>query len=70
MTKFGDITKRVSLSKGAIKIQTFKPLTLDAQNFQDWQVPTKDKTGQNLGVPKWKDPSQTKTLKFNLKHLR
>ena len=52
MTKFGDTTMRVSFSKGAIKIQTFQPLTLDAQNFQNRQVRRKDKIGQNLGVPK------------------
>ena len=38
MTKFGDTTLRVSLCDGAIKFQTFWPLTLDAQNFQDKQV--------------------------------
>ena len=42
MTKFGDTTMKVSLSKEAIKIQTFLPITLDARNFQDRHVRRKD----------------------------
>ena len=41
MTKFGDTTMKVTLSNNAAKIQTFKPLTLEAWNFQDRQVKKK-----------------------------
>ena len=54
---------------GATKTQTFSPLTLDAWNFQDRQVWKKDKFWQNSRLPKWRNSSQTSTLKLNFNHL-
>ena len=67
MTKFGDTTVRVSLSKGAIKIQTFSPLTLDARNFQDRQVRRKTKMKRSFSNKNTKiqlEPFSARLMKF------
>ena len=54
---------------GLSEIQTFYPFKVDTWNFQDKQKQRKDKIWQNLGVPKWRDPPQTRTPKFKTEPL-